>query len=61
MEEKKLYIEREGPDGALYEKLQRNTLDELQRLSGEVWTDYNPSDSGVTAADIVNYALTEPE
>lgn len=59
MEEKKLYIEREGPDGALYEKLQRNTLDELQRLSGEVWTDYNPSDSGVTAADIVNYALTE--
>ena len=59
MEEKKLYIEREDPSGTLYERLQRSTLDELQRLSGEVWTDYNPGDPGVTTADIANYALTE--
>lgn len=59
MEEKKLYIEREDPAGTLYERLQRSTLDELQRLSGKVWTDYNPGDPGVTTADIANYALTE--
>lgn len=59
MEEKKLYIEREDPEGTLYERLQRSSLEALQRLSGEVWTDYNPGDPGVTTADIANYALTE--
>lgn len=42
-----------------YTELQRRTLAELQRLSGEVWTDYNPGDPGVTVADAANYALTE--
>lgn len=58
MADKQLYITRtEGDD--LYTELQRKTLDELQRLSGEVWTDFNPSDPGVTIADVVDYALTE--
>lgn len=58
MTDKQLYITRtEGDD--LYTELQRKTLDELQRLSGAVWTDYNPSDPGVTIADAADYALTE--
>lgn len=58
MGEKSLYITRpEGDD--LYTILQRNTLEELQRIAGEVWTDYNPHDPGITIADTVNYALTE--
>nr|DAY47218.1 MAG TPA: secretion system protein [Caudoviricetes sp.] len=60
MADRPLYIIRpEGDD--LYTILQRRTLAELQRLAGEVWTDYNPHDPGVTVADAVNYALTETD
>lgn len=60
MVEKQIYITRpEGED--LYTELQRQTLAELQRLSGKIWTDYNPSDPGVTIADAANYALTETD
>lgn len=60
MADRPLYITR--PDGDdLYTILQRKTLAELQRLSGKVWTDFNPHDPGVTLADIVNYALTETD
>ena len=59
MEEKHLYIEQLEAENDLYTRLQQKTLDELQRLSGEVWTDYNTHDPGVTVADIANYALTE--
>lgn len=60
MADRPLYISRpEGDD--LYTVLQRRTLAELQRLAGEVWTDYNPHDPGVTVADAVNYALTETD
>ncbi len=58
MAEKRLYIARgEGED--LYTELQRSTRAELQRLSGEVWTDFNPGDPGVTVAEAADYALTE--
>ena len=43
----------------LYSYLQRQTLEEVHRLSGKVWTDFNAHDPGVTLADIANYALTE--
>lgn len=59
MEEKHLYIEQIDAEKDLYANLQQKTLNELQRLSGEVWTDYNTHDPGVTIADIANYALTE--
>lgn len=53
-----MYISRQ-PEDDLFADLQKRTLDELQHLSGNVWTDYNPHDPGVTIADIANYALTE--
>ena len=58
-ERKEPYIEQQAAEDALYTRLQRQTLDEVQRLSGKVWTDYNAHDPGVTLADIANYALAE--
>lgn len=58
MSDSQIYISRH-PEDELYADLQKRTLDELQHLSGSVWTDYNPHDPGVTIADIANYALTE--
>lgn len=58
-ERKEPYIEQQAAEDALYTRLQRQTLVEVQRLSGKVWTDYNAHDPGVTLADIANYALTE--
>lgn len=49
----------QGENEHLYTRLQRQTLEEVQRLSGKVWTDFNVHDPGVTLADIANYALTE--
>jgi len=56
---KEPYIEQPTSEDAFYTKLGRQTLDEVQRLSGTVWTDYNAHDPGVTLADTANYALTE--
>ena len=56
---KEPYIEQLSVEENLYTKLQQKTINEVQRLSGKVWTDYNVHDPGVTLADIVNYALVE--
>lgn len=57
-DDKQPYIIQEENEH-LYTRLQRQTLEEVQRLSGKVWTDFNVHDPGVTLADIANYALTE--
>ena len=59
MDEKEPYIEQQDAQDALYTRLQRQTLETAQRLSGKVWTDYNPHDPGVTLGEAANYALTE--
>lgn len=61
MEEKRFYIEQAEAENDLYSLLQKRTLNELQRLSGEIWTDFNPHDPGVTTAEIANYVLTEAD
>lgn len=58
-ERKEPYIEQQSDEDALYTQLQQQTLNEVQRLSGKIWTDYNVHDPGVTTADAVNHALTE--
>lgn len=58
-ERKEPYIEQQSVEDALYTKLQAQTLDEVQRLAGQVWTDYNVHDPGVTVGDITNHALEE--
>lgn len=56
---KQPYIRQQEEGENLYSRLQKKTLDEVQRLSGKVWTDFNVHDPGVTLADIANYALAE--
>ena len=58
MSDNGIYISRQSED-ELYAELQKRTIQEIQGLSGDVWTDFNPHDPGVTIADVVNYALTE--
>lgn len=54
-----MFIERRDKNANYYKVLQSRTLDSVQRLSGNVWTDFNVHDPGVTIADIFNYALYE--
>lgn len=56
---KEPYIEQQASEDSLYTKLVRQTLEETQRLSGKVWTDYNAHDPGVTLAETAAYALAE--
>lgn len=52
-------IPRKDPSCDLYQQLQDKALKDVQRLAGEVWTDYNPHDPGVTLLDALNYVLLE--
>jgi hypothetical protein len=54
-----MFIERRDKNANYYKVLQSRTLDSIQRLSGNVWTDFNVHDPGITIADIFNYALYE--
>lgn len=58
-EQKDPCIIQQAEEDALYTKLQTQTLEEVQRLAGKVWTDYNVHDPGVTTGDITNHALVE--
>lgn len=51
------YIQRREKEDNFFARLQKETLEKLQTLSGKVWTDYNLHDPGVTIAEITNYAL----
>ncbi len=42
-----------------YKRLQNYTLKRIEQLCGNIWTDYNIHDPGITIADYFNYALFE--
>ena len=52
-------IERNQQEKDFFEVLQEESLAQLQELSGNVWTDYNLHDPGVTILEQLNYALWE--
>lgn len=52
-------IQSRKPEEELYTTLQAKSLAYIQRLSGRIWTDYNPDDPGVTILDLLNYVLWE--
>lgn len=56
-----LFITQRDKESSLYTRLQRSSIDRLERLTGKIWTDYNAHDPGVTILDVLNYALTELE
>jgi len=54
-------IPRKDPSKDLYAALQDAALKHVQRYSGELWTDFNEHDPGVTVMDAVNYTLLETD
>lgn len=54
-----MFIKKRERTANFYQELQERTLDRLQELSGDVWTDFNIHDPGVTISDNMNYALFE--
>jgi hypothetical protein len=50
---------RRENDPFAYESLRHRALASLQALTGDVWTDFNYHDPGVTLLDALCYALTE--
>lgn len=53
------YIKRRDKEDNLYERLQKQSLEIIQQLSGNRWTDFNEHDPGITILDVLNYALLE--
>lgn len=54
-------IKQKTEEEDLYARLQAKALKDVQRLAGELWTDYNEHDPGVTLLDALNYALLETD
>lgn len=49
-----------SPKAALdFELLRREAIAYIQRLSGNIWTDYNTHDPGVTILEVLCYAITD--
>lgn len=44
---------------SIFDNLQKNALETIRELSGQLWTDHAPHDPGITTLDILNYALSE--
>lgn len=61
MIDKEVHIQRRDKEDNLYNRLQKQSIDLIQRLSGNVWTDFNEHDPGVTLLDVLNFALLELE
>lgn len=54
-----IYIKRRDKEDNLYKRLQDQSLNMIQQLSGKRWTDFNEHDPGVTILDVLHYALLE--
>lgn len=50
---------RIDPDGLDFETLRKEAINKVQNLCGEIWTDYNLHDPGVTILEQLCYGLTE--
>lgn len=50
---------RIDPDGLDFETLRKEAISKVQDLCGEIWTDYNLHDPGVTILEQLCYGLTE--
>ena len=54
-------ISKNPPDIPIlnYIKLREEGIKLIQELSGDIWTDYNLHDPGITTLEVLCYALTE--
>ncbi|MDO5968967.1 hypothetical protein Q4Q35_04030 [Flavivirga aquimarina] len=53
------YISKKKEGTSLYEELHLEALEIIQKLSSEVWTDFNEHDPGVTILESIVYTITE--
>lgn len=55
------YIHRRQPDpeGLDFEGLRKEGIRLVQEMSGDIWTDYNLHDPGITILEVLCYALTD--
>ena len=44
---------------SIFDSLQKNALETIWELSGQLWTDHAPTRPGNHDSDILNYALSE--
>ena len=60
---KEIYIKKQEKhkENSVYNTLQKSAMDTIQQLSGNLWTDFNEHDPGVTIMDVFNFALSELE
>ncbi|MBE9009581.1 hypothetical protein IQ250_05110 [Pseudanabaenaceae cyanobacterium LEGE 13415] len=59
---KYLSISKQNPQFPAYldfQILRQMGIDRLQQLSGEIWTDYNLHDPGITILEVLCYAITD--
>lgn len=54
-----MFIERRDKENNLFRELQTSSLEMIQERSGDIWTDYNDHDPGITILDHLHYALFE--
>ena len=56
-----LTISSEPPDypGMNFARLRQEGIKHIERLAGQIWTDYNTHDPGITLLEILCYAITD--
>jgi hypothetical protein len=58
-EDIKIIQNKEIPKGMDYDFLRKEAIGHTQKISGDIWTDYNAHDPGVTILEQFVYALTD--
>ena len=58
-EDIKIIQNKEVPNGMNYDFLRKEAIVNTQKISGDIWTDYNAHDPGVTILEQFSYALTD--
>nr|WP_320014344.1 hypothetical protein [uncultured Desulfobacter sp.] len=53
------FIEKNRPQDRLFDLLKKEGIERIQQLCGDLWTDYNSHDPGITILEQLCYALTE--
>lgn len=56
---KSISKEKIFPTSMNFAELKREGIENIQKLSGKIWTDYNSHDPGVTILENLCFALTE--
>lgn len=59
MDQSKGYIEKKDTGSGFHQDVLAEGIEILQKLSGEVWTDYNHHDPGITLLESIVYAMSE--